>query len=310
MTGWPRTNEVGSGTVLVTGATGFIGRRLLQPGNRALVRRPARLANEVMGDLADPATLERACAGVDTVFHCAGLARAERSTNPDLQWRINFQGTKNLLQAAGRAGVRRFVFFSSVKAMAKPGGACADEDWPGEPDTPYGRAKRAAETAVLEAGAVYGMHVVNLRLAMVYGRGGQGNLERLARGLRAGWFPCLVVPNNRRSVVHVQDVVEVARLVAYRPEASGQTYIISDPRAYTTQALCEAILAVPPQPALRWRMPAWPIALGGRLHPRLNQLAEQLLGSAWYSPARIERELSWRARVGLAEGVREMLCTG
>lgn len=87
--------------------------------------------------------------------------------------------------------------------MAEPGDACADKDWPGEPATPYGRAKRAAEDAVLEAGAKYGMHVVNLWLAMVYGHGGRGNLERMARGIRAGWFPPLPETGNRRSLVHM-----------------------------------------------------------------------------------------------------------
>ncbi|MFN3595635.1 MAG: NAD-dependent epimerase/dehydratase family protein, partial [Thiobacillaceae bacterium] len=168
----------------------------------ALVRRPAGRVGEAVGDLLDPASLARACEGVDTVFHCAGYAHAFASSDPDAHWRIDFEGTRNLVQAASEAGVRRFVFLSSVKAMAEPNDACVDEDWPGEPATPYGKAKRAAEEAVLDAGAKYGMHVVNLRLAMVYGRGGRGNLERMARAIRAGWFPRLPETGNRRSLVH------------------------------------------------------------------------------------------------------------
>ena len=96
---------------LITGATGFIGRRLVAPGDRALVRRPAGFVHEVVGDLEDAGVLARACAGVETVFHCAGIAEAAAHADPDRHWRINFEGTKNLLEAAGRAGVRRFVFF-------------------------------------------------------------------------------------------------------------------------------------------------------------------------------------------------------
>ncbi|MCP9439870.1 MAG: NAD-dependent epimerase/dehydratase family protein [Nitrospira sp.] len=293
--------------VLVTGATGFIGRRLLWPGERVFVRRPAGLPNEVVGDLLNPVSLARACEGMETVFHCAGYAHAFSSSDPDIHWRINFEGTRNLVNAAGQAGVRHFVFLSSVKAMAEPGDQCIDEDWPGEPATPYGKAKLAAEKAVLETGGKYGMDVVNLRLAMVYGRGGRGNLERLARAIRAGWMPPLPETGNRRSLVHVQDVVEVMRLAAERPEAAGRTYIVADARCYSTRAIYDAIRAALGLPRVGWSVPTWLLRAAGRLHPRLDDMVDRLIGSACYSPARIERELGWRARVGLKEGLREML---
>lgn len=309
------------GLSLVTGASGFIGGRLLAEGDRALLRHAAATPGSMVGDLLALESLAEACKGVECVFHCAGYAHAFSSSDPDVHWRINFEGTRNLLQAAGEAGVRRFVFLSSVKAMAEPGDACVDEDWPGEPATPYGRAKRAAEAAVLEAGAKYGMHVVNLRLAMVYGRGGRGNLERMARGIRAGWFPPLPDTGNRRSLVHVDDVVSVMRLVAQAPAANGRTYIVADPKAYSGREIYDAIRAAVGRAPARWRVPASLLRCGGRLGDGLGRLAgrtlplnsevaERLLGSACYSPARIEHELGWRADIGLDEGVREMLGAG
>ncbi len=306
---------------LITGAGGFIGGRLRQGGERALVRRPMGQVDEAVGDLLDPLSLAAACEGIDTVFHCAGYAHAFGSTDPENHWRVNFEGTRNLVEAAGQAGVRRFVFLSSVKAMADPGGECVDEDWPGEPSTPYGRAKRAAEAAVLEAGAKYGMHVVNLRLAMVYGHGGRGNLERMARGIRAGWFPRLPETGNRRSLVHVEDVVEAVRLVAARPEANGRTYIVADPRPYSGREIFDAMAGVLPRLSFVWGMPERLLRwlgkagdAGGRILARPlpfdSEVVGRLLGSACYSPARIERELGWRARIGLAEGLREMLGEG
>ncbi len=292
---------------LVTGATGFIGSRLLQPDELALVRRPSGLAREVLGDLLDPHSLLAACRGIDTVFHCAGHAHAFASSDPAAHWRINFEGTRNLVNAAGAAGVKRCVFLSSVKAMAEPGGECVDEDWPGEPATPYGQAKRAAEAAVLEAGAKYGMHVVNLRLAMVYGRGGRGNLERLARAIRTGWFPPLPETGNRRSLVHVDDVVAALRVAAAHPGASGRTYIVAESRAYSGREIVDTIRAILRKPALRWGVPASVMRAAGRLHPRLDEIVDRLIGSACYSPARIERELGWQARVGLMEGMQETL---
>jgi len=287
-------------------------------GDRALVRQSAGVHGEVVGELLDPQSLQVACESIDTVFHCAGYAHAFASADPDAHWRINFEGTRNLVEAAGQAGVQRFVFLSSVKAMAEPGDECIDEDWPGEPLAPYGRAKRAAEDAVLNSGAKHGMHVVNLRLAMVYGRGGRGNLERLARALRAGWFPRLPETGNRRSLVHVDDVVAAIRLVANRPEANGHTYIVADPCAYSGRGLCEAILAVPPEPTFTWSAPAWAFRLGGKIGdgvgallrrplPLNSEVVSRLLDSECYSPARIEQELGWRAQVGLMDGLREML---
>lgn len=293
--------------VLITGATGFIGRHLLQSGDRWLARDTALLPGAVRGDLLDPASLTAACEGIETVFHCAGYAHAFSSSDPDAHWRINFEGTRNLASVAGEAGVKRFVFLSSVKAMAEPGDECVDEDWPGEPNTSYGKAKRAAEDAVLEAGVRYGMHVVSLRLAMVYGHGGRGNLERMARGIRAGWFPPLPETGNRRSLVHVDDVVEVIRLVAERPEANGRTYIVADPHAYSGREIYDAIRAVLRAPTLRWSVPAGILRAAGCLNGRLGEIVDRLIGSACYSPARIERELGWRARVGLEAGLREML---
>jgi len=310
-----------SHTTLITGSTGFIGRRLLRSGDRALVRSVSLLPNSsiaVVGDLLDPSSLAKACEGVECIFHCAGYAHAFTSSDPDAHWRINFEGTRNLLNAAANAGVKRFVFLSSVKAMAEPNDACADEDWCGEPLTPYGRAKKAAEEAVLEAGAKYGMHVVNLRLAMVYGHGGRGNLERMARGIRAGWFPPLPETGNRRSLVHVDDVVAALRLVAESPAANGKTYIVADAQTYSGREIYDAIRDALGKKPVRWRVPSVLLRMGGLLGdgaegllrrplPLNSEVVDRLLGSACYSPARIERELGWRAQIGLTEGVREML---
>lgn len=113
-------------TSLITGANGFIGRRLVQPGDRGLMRNLTALPSSVRGDLLDFSSLASACEGTETIFHCAGYAHTFSSSDPDVHWRINYEGTRNLLAAAGHAGVRRFIFLSSVKAMAEPGDVCAD----------------------------------------------------------------------------------------------------------------------------------------------------------------------------------------
>lgn len=315
------------GVNLVSGASGFIGQRLFHrlvaEGHecRGLARRPTSAAGFVAGDLTDAKALAVACAGVERIFHCAGYAHAFASlsaNDADQHWRINFEGTRNLLEAAGKAGVQCFVFLSSVKAMAEPGMAYADEDFPGAPMTAYGQAKRAAEEAVLAAGRRYGMHVVNLRLSMVYGAGGRGNLERMGRLVRRGFFPPLPETGNHRSLVHVEDVVSAMRLVADDQRAAGRTYIIASAEAPSGRALFDALRAAQGLPPRHWAVPASLLHLGARVGDGLERLLrrrlpldsealERLLGSAWYSPKRIEQELGWRARVSLADGLSEML---
>lgn len=293
---------------LVTGATGFIGQRLMNPDFRALVRHPAGFENQIIGDLLDRRSLEIACKDIELIFHCAGHAHALTSNSAGIHHDVNFIGVKNLIDVAGHAGVKRFIFLSSVKAMAAPGDKCVNEDWPGEPLSPYGRAKRAAEEVVLNAGIQFGMHVVNLRLAMVYGHGGRGNLERMARAIQSGWFPALPETGNKRSLVHVQDVVDVIRLVAENAEAKGKTYIVAESQAHSGREIYLALrsaLGMSREP--NFTLPEGLMRTAAQLNGRLAELVDRLIGSACYSPARLERELGWRARIGLTEGLREML---
>ena len=314
---------------LVSGATGFIGHRLLRSlrdddfSCLGLARSGTTRVGMRAVDLADKSALTATCAAVDRIFHCAGYAHAFSSlTGNDsaLHWRVNFEGTRNLAEAAGAAGVKRFVFLSSVKAMAEPGDTLADEDLAGDPETDYGRAKRAAEAAVLEAGQRYGMHVVNLRLAMVYGSGGRGNLERMGRLVRRGLFPPLPETGNHRSLVHVDDVVAAMRLAVEDDRANGRTYIVAAEEAPSGRQLYDALRQVLGLPRRAWAIPETGLRLAARIGDGLEALTrrrlpldsdalDRLLGSAWYSPVRIERELGWRARVSLAEGLREMFGT-
>jgi UDP-glucose 4-epimerase len=313
--------------VLVTGGRGFIGRRLVAALRadgcriRVLTRGRPEGPDEVCGDLADQVALDAACAGVTTVFHCAGHAHAfDALSDADeaRHWQVNFEGTRALAEAAGRAGVRCFVFLSSVKAMGEPGDVCIDEDWPVPPQSAYGGAKRAAEDALLAAGARYAMQVTSLRLAMVYGAGGRGNLERMAALVRRGLFPPLPETANRRSVVHVSDVVAVMRRVAADARAAGRTYIVAHPDTPSGRRLYNALRAALRLAPVGWAVPRLALAvlacagdliesLAGRRVPLDSEALERLLGSACYSSARIEAELGWRAEVGLVEGLREML---
>lgn len=276
-------------------------------------------AGGVRADVLDRDALARACKGVGTVFHCAGYAHAD--DDGSLHREINLVGTRNVAEIAGEAGAGCFVFMSSVKAMGLPGDDCIDETWPLAPETAYGMAKREAEAAVLAAGARFGMRVTNLRLAMVYGRGGRGNLDRMARAIRQGWFPPLPETGAKRSLVHVDDVVDAALTVAGAPRAAGKTYIVASDRPCSGREIYDELRRALGLPAPPWRCPVSLLRLAGatgdalarltgRRFPLDRQAVGRLIGAECYSPALIREELGWRAGVSLAEGLRETFPDG
>lgn len=320
--------------ILVTGGTGFIGRHLvtelLNRGAqvRVLMRagtpQPHSWSDKVAlcyGDLEDNESLARACFSVDTVFHTAGFAHAwaeESSEFADRHWRINALGTQRLLEAAEGCGVERLVYFSSVKAMGEGGAQCIDEDWSLPPQTPYGWAKRQAEQWVVETGQRSGMHVVNLRPALVYGPGGRGNLERMIAAIRRGFFPPLPEVGNRRSMVHVADVVQAALRAADHPAANRKTYIITDGHPYSSREIYALIRRSLGRSVPGWAVPAAVLHSLARMGDRLERLRhrpvgfnsealDKLLGSACYCSERIQRELGYRPSRTLVEALPEIV---
>lgn len=319
--------------VLVTGGTGFIGRRLVAGCRergarvRVLVRSVGGVPPDwgdvaaVVGELADAASLTRACAGIDTVIHAAGFAHADAAATPDFaarHWAVNAEGTFHLLDAAVAAGVERFVYLSSVKAVGEPGPRCVDERWTAPPATPYGQAKRAAEERVLAVGRAAGLHAVNLRPALVYGPGMKANLARLIEAVRRGWCPPLPETGNRRSLVHVGDVAQAALLAAARSTARGQTYLVTDGRPYSGRELYLIIRRALGYSAPRWAAPAGvlhgaaalvdgALLLTGRRNRSARAALDKVLGWACYDATRIGDELGYRPVWTLERALSEWL---
>jgi UDP-glucose 4-epimerase len=320
---------------LVTGATGFIGRRLVDTLRRrgvkvVILTRDARKTETlwssgsikgICADLSSDVDLREACQGVESIYHLAGHAHAADQDSPGaahLHFEITVNGTRRLLEAATAAGVRRFVFLSSVKAMSEGSDDCLDEATAVAPTTTYGRAKLEAERLILAAGRERGMHVCVLRLPLVYGPGNKGNIPRMIAAIDKGWFPLLPETHNRRSMVHVDDVVQALLLAAETPAANGQVYIVTDGQIYTTReiyvAICRALdRRVPARPVPAWSLRAGAAvgdaleAIAGRRMPLNSGTLEKLLGSAWYSSEKIRRELGFRARHTLLDALPKMI---
>jgi len=308
---------------LVTGATGFIGRHLCRvlAGKDIELhvlgrRRPDFEAEFHAWDMASALAVE-SLAGIDTVFHLAGKAHALAETKQDVSeyFRINTEATEQLLRACNKQGVNRFVYFSSVKAAGDIDGVM-DESVSVEATAPYGQSKRASEKLVLGGGFV--SHPVVIRLSMVYGNTDKGNLPKMIQAIEAGRFPPLPEFGNRRSMVHVDDVVQAVMLAAERPEAAGKTYIVTDGQAYSTRQMyvwiCEALGKSVPL----WHVPVGVLkvlAYGGDVIGKLrgkrfvfdSDALEKLTGSACYSPGKIQHELGFKPRHDLHASMLEVV---
>ncbi len=326
------------GSALVTGATGKVGRRLvgalLEQGDPVaiLTRDPERAASLWPGapvdcrpgDLTDPGTLKGVLDGIETVFHLASYSPA--ADEPDIyeapaHWPVTAEGTRALAAEAGRSQIKTLVYLSSVKAMgdaAAAQGRPADESTPPEPDSLYGRAKLAAEQSVLDLGRDGRIRTSVLRLPMVYGLAGQGNVARMIDAVARGRFPPWPRVANRRSAVHVDDAVRAALLLAASDAAAGQVYLVTDGQPYSTRWLYERISAALGRPIPGWTVPAWSlqaVASAGSLAERITGRAmpltrvglSKLMGDAWYSSERIGRELGFEPIHDLEQEIPPMV---
>jgi len=308
----------------VSGASGFIGRclcRELQDRGVEVtaVHRHSQTGpwdRELLIDLGADMNFALP-ASVDSVFHLAGFAHTQQDLSAAaLHQAVTVRGTTHLLEAC-RPGVRRFVYFSSVKAMGESTPkSCIDETFTPRPSTAYGRARLSAEQSVLERADR--MHTSILRLPLVYGPGVKGNLERLLRAVRKRRLPVLPDFANRRSMVHVEDVVSAALAASEHPSAAGQVYLLCDGQRYSSRAiqLCMYSAVGVAHPLLRMpRVALRGIAcLGDLLHtlgmsrfPIDSTLLAKLAESACYDATRARTELGWHPRQTLAGALPAML---
>jgi len=318
--------------VLVTGASGFIGQHLIERlqrdgcAVRALGHEAGRCrewpagVEVAVGDVRDPQAMKAAAAGCEIVYHLAGKAHAltEVQGDEEAYRSINADGTRYVLEGAAAGGARCFVLFSSVKAMGEGEDRCLDESFDGPPETPYGQSKLEAERTALEIGRRTGLHVTCLRFPLVYGPGNKGNLFRMIEAVDRGVFPPLPELGNRRSMVHVVDVVRAAVLVAGATAARGQCYIVTDGRAYSTRELYELICRALGKPVPRWHVPLWVLKTLGKAGDVIGQISgkrflfdsdalDKLIGSAWYSSKKISRQLGYQPSITLPDALPELV---
>ena len=314
---------------LVTGASGFIGRHLCQLLQsrgvrvRALNRKPAEGAwDEAMAcDLERETIPSKAMDGIDTVFHLAARVHQfdDGQGMESAYHQANVLATQNLLRAAERADVVRFVFFSSLSVMGEitESGECQDELHAAKPNSLYGSSKLKAE-GLVKASSI--PHVCILRPAMVYGADCKGNLPRMISAMTSGWFPPLPEVHNKRSMIHEDDLAQAAVLAATHNKAAGQTYIITDGCPYSTSQIYTWIREALGKPVPSWHVPISALRVFARVGDGIGKLSgrrfvfnssvlNKLLGSAWYSNDKAVHELGFKAHYTLHDSMPEIINT-
>ena len=232
----------------LTGSTGFIGQYLLRelPKRgyrlRVLLRRPASVplptASAVIGDLARPQNMSAALEGVDAVIHSAGLAPGMSGVPQDDYRVLDAQATTGLARAARRAGAKRFVFLSSIRAQCGPSAdvVLTEADEP-RPTDRYGESKLAAERGLAELDLDW----VALRAVLVYGPGVKGNMAELMRLARSHWPLPLGGLTARRSLLALENLVVAIETVLAAPGTLRRPFIVADPQALTVAEMIAAM---------------------------------------------------------------------
>jgi nucleoside-diphosphate-sugar epimerase len=310
--------------ILVTGASGFIGRALC----RGLIKlnftvygtvRNSDLnssdsdfnsitVSEIGPEMNWINTLEK----IDCIIHCAGMSHTMNDENQlDLYRLINTEGTKSIATQAAKTGVKRFIFLSSVKVNGESTNKSSDarkftyNDVP-NPKSYYAISKFEAEKALLEIAYKTGLEVVILRLPVVYGNGVKGNLKRLIKLINSRVPLPFGSVKNKRSLIGIDNLVDVIIKCIEHPNAIGQTFLLSDGKNLSTPELIQLIASAIGQPVKLFSLPLiflkfFSFILGKK--KEINRLTESLEVDDSYT----KEILNWTPPVSVEEGIRRII---
>lgn len=320
-----------SGTMLVTGANGFVGSALCSEGMRrgSYVRGVTRSfcelsasAETVMVGAIDGTTdWTDALRGVDMVIHLAARVHVMKDATADPLTeflKVNLHGTENLARQAARAGVKRLVYVSSIKVNGESTDPIPTLALPlkrmeqnlfseldnADPQDPYGVSKCEAEQALHRIAQETGLEVVIVRPPLVYGAGVKGNFAQMLNVLAKGVPLPLASIQNLRSLIYVENLVDALVLCVTHPAAAGQTYLVSDGEDVSTPDLLRQLCMGMGCPARLFRCPLPLLKIAGRLTGKADQV-ERLLGSLQVDSGKIRRELGWKPPYTLQQGLQE-----
>lgn len=303
--------------LLITGASGFVGRSLcVEAIRRGLCVRgavrsrhqlPAGVAPAIVGPIDGKTDWTDALKDVDVVIHLAARVHVMRETagDPLAEFlEVNLYGTENLARQAVRAGVKRFIYISSIKVNGESTEAhpFSETDNP-NPQDPYAISKWQAEQALQRIAQETGLEVVIVRPPLVYGPEVKGNFARMLKVLAKGIPLPLASVRNLRSLIYVENLVDALITCATHPAAAGQTYLVSDGEDISTPDLLRQLGVAMGHPVRLFPCPPALLKLAGRWTGKGEQV-ERLLDSLRVDSSKIRRELNWTPPYTLEQGLR------
>jgi nucleoside-diphosphate-sugar epimerase len=306
-------------TVLLTGASGFVGKAVLKTAQqRSMKIRPVfRSMDSAKGhseavlvpELDGAADWSQALKGVDVVIHAAARAHIMRDEAhaPLAEYRrVNVEGTLNLARQAATTGVRRFVFISSIKVNGEAtaqGHPFTAVDAPA-PEDAYGLSKAEAEVQLKQVAQETGMEVTIIRPPLIYGPGVKGNFATLISWVGRGMpLPLGGITQNRRSLVGLDNLVDLILVCADHPKAANQTFLISDGEDLSTTELLRRIGKALRRPACLLWVPSGAISFMAGLVGK-KVISQRLIGSLQVDIRKTCELLDWKPSVAVDEGLR------
>ncbi len=300
--------------VLVTGANGFVGAAVLQRlalmngfSPRAAVRNAVH-AQQVSIDLAAPSNWRPALQGLNCVVHCAARVHVmnDRSSDPLAAFRkVNVEGSLSLARQAAEAGVKRFIFLSSIKVNGEQtslGQPYSADAMPAPLDA-YGVSKLEAEQALRALAVETGMEVVIIRPVLVYGPGVSANFHSMMRWLAKGVPLPLGAIHNLRSLVAVDNLVDLIVTCIEHPGAANQTFLVSDDEDVSTSHLLRRLAAALGKPARLLPLPSGLLAAVATLLGK-RAVAQRLCGSLQVDISKTKTVLGWAPPITLDVALR------
>ncbi len=310
--------------VLVTGASGFIGRALCPALRQAGHEIAAQIRDQNNPDIPEGVTVHavsdigpdtdwtEALSGADAVVHLAARAHVlkESAADPSAEFnRINAEGTGRLASAAAKAGIGRFVYLSTVKVMGESSTSPFRETDTPRPEDAYGKSKLAGEQALAIAAADTGLEPVILRPPLVYGPGAKGNFLALLKLCQAAAPLPFSAVDNRRSIISLGNMVDaIIRCLTGNGAAgdgtAGETYFVRDGDDVSTPELIRHVAAALGRPARLFPAPAGLLRLAGAITGKAQAIST-LLGDLQVNDEKIHRQLGWTPPFNVVQGLNE-----
>lgn len=306
------------GRVLVTGASGFVGVRLLEHldatgvPSRAAIRKKAlepsgSAGHVIVGEINSQTDWGQALNDVNTVVHLAARAHVlkEEFADPLEAFReVNLQGTLKLARQCAELKVRRLVFLSSVGVNGNESlGPFTERNAPA-PNEPYAVSKCEAEQALRVLAQETGLEVVIVRPPLVYGPNAPGNFGSLLRWVGKGLpLPLGAVTGNRRSFVALDNLVDFIVTCINHPAAANETFLVADGQDVSTAGLLREVGTAMGRPARLVPVPV-PVLKAGAAMLNRREMARRLLGSLQVDASKAREWLEWTPPVSFEEGVR------